>query len=488
MIKIAPETLAAAAIGTEANAHRKLVYPKFDVKPPTLPPGVVPTNLKKHPDFMAMDSQQVAPLFSWAGQFCAGLGFPGYTYLSELCQRSEYRSPSETIANEMTRKWIKLKGTGDGDKTDRIEQLEALMKDLGLRESFRRIAEQDGFFGRSQLYVAIKGQENKRDLPLLIKPETIARDSLLGFRPVEAIWTTPYMYNSVDPTEPDFYKPSAWFILGRRTHASRLMTFVSREVPDILKPAYNFGGLPMTQLMIPYVTQWLRTRDSVSDLIHNFSVMVLSTNMQATLAGDGSEDVFKRIALFNQTRDNRGLMTLDKDSEELTNVATPLSGLSELQAQAQEHMASPSHIPLVKLLGITPSGLNASSEGEIKVFYDYVRAQQENLFSKHLDQVLDIMQLSLFGTIDDEIDYEYVPLDELDGEALARNRKADADSGVAYINAGVVSPDEERERLAADPNSGYNNLTGPAPEPPEPEITPEDLAGGKKPPENGKPG
>ncbi|WP_241502645.1 anti-CBASS protein Acb1 family protein [Bombella intestini] len=33
---------------------------------------------------------------------------------------------------------------------------------------------------------------------------------------------------------------------------------------------------------------------------------------------------------------------------------------------------------LVKLFGITPNGLNASSEGEIRVFYDEIAAFQEN--------------------------------------------------------------------------------------------------------------
>jgi hypothetical protein len=36
---------------------------------------------------------------------------------------------------------------------------------------------------------------------------------------------------------------------------------------------------------------------------------------------------------------------------------------------------------------------------------------------------------------------------------------------VAYIQNSVISPDEARARLQADPDSGYSNLTGPTPEP-----------------------
>jgi len=237
-------------------------------------------------------------------------------------------------------------------------------------------------------------------------------------------------------------------------------------VPDLLKPAYNFGGISMTQLMEPYVNQWLRTRDSVSNMIHSYSMTGLSTDLQGTLENEAGEGLFRRMELFNKTRDNRGLMILDKNSEEFFQFNTPLSGLADLQAQAQEHMAAPSHIPLVKLLGITPTGLNASSEGEIQVFYDFVSAQQEAFFTDALTTVSHVIQLHLYGKIDPSIGFEYVPLHEPSAKELAEERKADADAAAVYITSGVISPDEQRDRLRRDPDSGYNDLQGEAPPPP----------------------
>ncbi|MGF6605041.1 hypothetical protein P3T23_009802, partial [Paraburkholderia sp. GAS448] len=47
----------------------------------------------------------------------------------------------------------------------------------------------------------------------------------------------------------------------------------------MLKPAYAFGCLSLSQIAKPYVDNWLRTRQSVSDLLHSFSTMVLKTNL-----------------------------------------------------------------------------------------------------------------------------------------------------------------------------------------------------------------
>jgi hypothetical protein len=45
------------------------------------------------------------------------------------------------------------------------------------------------------------------------------------------------------------------------------------------------------------------------------------------------------------------------------------------------------------------------------------------------------------------------------------------------INSGIISPEEARDRLKSDPDSGYTNLVGNAPEPEEPEMPTTDPEG-----------
>jgi phage-related protein (TIGR01555 family) len=456
--------------------------PKKGFKRPDVMKGVIPDNpelitpLPGEAPYMALDDANSAPFYAYANQFAAlgaGIGFQGYTFLSELSQISEYRAPAEVISTEMTRKWIKLKNIGKADKTEKIAEIEKAMRDFNLQEHFRKASLQGEFFGCGHLQILVDGQDEERDLPLVIDSAGIPKGKLQGFKNIEPYWCTPYSYNSLDPAKPYFYQPESWFVVGRKTHSSRLMTFIPREVPDLLKPPYNFGGISLTQLMEPDVNEWLRTRRSVSDLIHSFSVSTLMTDMQGTLQSDGTvngDAIFNRAQFFNNMRDNRGLMVIDKATEDIKVVTTPLSGLDELQAQAQEHMCAPSHLPLVKMFGLSPSGLNATGESELQVMNDFVKSKQENDFTKHLTTCLKAVQLHLYGDVDEDIAFEYVPLVEMTQKELSEIRKSDADAGQGYINAQVITPEEERERLQSDPNSGYNNLNGPAPEPePEPD-------------------
>lgn len=436
---------------------------------PYVPPaGVLPKDPAARK--MAMDYDGADYSFLNAVGGWGGAAFRGYQYLALLMQQPEYRKITETTATEATRKWIRLTTKGKEDKSDKLDQLTKALVRYQVRDLFCRMAQLDGFFGRGQLFIDVKvpnGTVSAQEVPgemetlLLLDPAKIKKGALLGFRAVEPVWTYPGAYDSTNPLAPDFYKPKAWYIMGKTVHASRLLTFISRPVPDLLKPSYNFGGLSMSQLAEPYVNNWLRTRDSVSDIVRSFSLSGIKTDMGSTLTeGDNGGDLYRRLDMFGVTRDNRGTMVLDKETEEFFQFNTPLGSLDKLQAQAQEQMSSVSSIPLVKLLGVTPSGLNASSDGEVRVFYDFIHSTtQENLFRDPLTYCLKVIQLSEFGEIDDDIGFEFEPLWESDGMEAATIRKTDAETDAVLLDTGAISPANILDRLINDPTNAYHGLT-----------------------------
>jgi uncharacterized protein len=421
---------------------------------------------------MAMD-ENLPGMSAWAGgawgnygyaAASEGVTFLGYPYLAELAQRPEYRVIVETIATEMTRKWIKLQAKGDDDKSEQIDQLGEELERLKVRDVFCKACEVDGYFGRAHLYIDTGDTDNPTELltPIgngenKISGKKLGVGDIKRLSVIEPIWTYPASYNSNNPLKPDWYNPQRWFVMANEVHVSRLLRFVGREVSDMLKPAYSFGGLSMTQMAKPYVDNWLNIRQSVADIIQAFSVFVLGINMAETLT-PGGEALFARADLFNNIRDNRGLMIIDKTAEEFQNVAAPLGTLDQLQAQAQEHMAAVSRIPLVKLLGISPHGMNATAEPELRAFYDSILAQQEKFFTPNLRRIIAFAQINLWGKVDPDITFAYEPLWSLDEKAAAEVRKTDAETGQILINDGTISTEEERKRIANDPDTLYPGL------------------------------
>lgn len=436
-------------------------------------PGVLPRGAPTAKQ-MAMDNGLDAVYgFSADFGYYAGCRFLGYPYLAQLAQETEYRRPAEIIADHMTRRWITLTSTSKKDNTEKLKRIEAAMKALGVQDAFRQVALQGEFFGRSQIYIDTGYTDDNAELklPLFLDPRKIKKGgkkgSLRGIRVIEPYWSYPNQYNSTNPLKPDFYRPQTWFVMSQEVHHTRLLTFVPHEVPDILKPMYAFGGLSLTQMLMVDVNNWIRTRQSVSDVTHNFAVSGIKSDLSTMLQSDGLAGLQDRAQFISDVKDNQGLLLLDNATEEFFTTATPLSSLDLLQAQAQEHMAAPAGIPLIIRFGITPSGLNATSDGELQVWADWIQAQQEHRFTPHLSTIIKLVQLSEFGEIDPDIGFKYESLQRKDMLDLATIQKVQADTDAVNIGSGVISTEEAREAQAADEDGRYSaiDLAGPAPEP-----------------------
>jgi phage-related protein (TIGR01555 family) len=448
-------------------------------QPPVFPKGVKPAGKD---DTLAMDYAGASDIYAYANMYGEAGGFMGFPALIALAQVAEYRKIVETIAEEMTRQWISIQSKGGDDKTKQVDQLNEAIESFKLRELFHQIAEQDGYYGRAHLFIDVNKPDGtmatldplEMKLPLIADKRKLPKGALIGFRTVEPMWCYPGMYNSNNPLSPTFYNPSTWLVQGNEISATRLMTFVSRPVANVIKPAYAFGGLSLTQLAMRYVRNWIRTQESCGDLVNGFSIPVLKMNLSGLLAGGTGATEQNRVSFFQRARTNFGVWLLnmgtesDGTAEEFDFKNVPLSGLDKLQAQAQEQMASITSIPLVKLLGITPSGLNASSEGELDVFDDHIHARQERFFRPGLQRAIELIQLHLWGEIDPDITFKFNPLQEMNPKEASEIRVNESTTAANYINAGVLMPEEVREALAADEDNPYHSIDlTVTPEPPE---------------------
>jgi phage-related protein (TIGR01555 family) len=432
------------------------------------------------------------------GYAAEGLEFLGYAYLAELAQVPENRIISETIADDATRKWIDFDVVGDeknqaearqkdpegfdermadpderakrilaAGKTDKVKALKDDQDRLEVKSHFYNQARNDGFFGQSHLFLDIG--ENGDDptemtLPIgngrdAISRAKVQKGSFRRLQTIEPVWTYPLAYNAINPLAPDWYNPQNWYVMGRQIHCSRLLTFIGHPVPDMLKPAYAFGGMSLTQIAKPYVDIWRNTSRSVADLVHSFSVMVLCTDLSTLLQeGTSAADLMARVAMFNMLRDNQGAFVINKATEDFKNVSASLSGLHELQAQAQEHVSAVARLPLVKFTGITPSGLNPSAESEIEVYDDTISAYQERFFRPGLERVINFQQLSLFGEIDPDITWHFETLRVMTEAEKGQKLKDEADTRQKYVDMGAFSPAEIRKVAIDDPDLPFTDL------------------------------
>lgn len=414
--------------------------------------GVIPAG--KEEIALAMDATpyDVLNSMSIGGEYS---GFRGYPILAAMSQQVEYANMHTVMADEMTRNWIEVKSLKDGDPD--IDLMESALEKFDVKRLIHEAVKQDSMFGVAHIYIDTGAATEELSKPLFLDPRKIPKGSLKGLRVVDPTWIYPAKYNTRYPLAAGFYKPEAWFVMGDTVHETRFIDIISRPVPDILKPSYNFGGLSLTQLMEDYVVDWREAKKNVIKIIRSLRMRALKTDMDARLQEPGQFD--KRIKLFTQYQDNFGIWALDTQ-EDLIHMQTSLSDLSNLLSNYQDQMCIPARITNLKLLGNAPAGLNASGDSELETWHETISGMQERDIRRALENIFKIIQLSEFGEIKENIYFEFRPLDELSEKEKAEINEIKVRTVTTASDAQLVSSEEGRDALKGIDGAGFENLDG----------------------------
>lgn len=410
------------------------------------------------------------------GQLPAGTAFMGYAALQDISQNGLIRACIETVSDDMTRNFGTLKSQ-DGALSEEIKTLDALLKRFNVQEVLHDAAVKTGYFGGCLVFIDTGADDATNRVPL----SGIELEKLRRFTVIDPINVTGNVQNTTNPLRQDFYKPNSWFVMGMEVHASRLIRIVQNEPPQMLKPVYNFLGIPQAQILWDYVLHFNACRKATADMALKFSQTVLKTNMTATLMkAGGIEELNKRMRLIAKFRDNNSVTAIDRDNEDIVKIETPLGGLTDVGRQALEFIAAINRTPAVKLLGISPSGFNATGESDIRNYYDHIKSQQEKTLRPAIDRIVECLCFKEFGKRLD-LTFEFSELGQEDESALIATQKMKADTVAVYVDRSIVSAEEAREYIAGDPDNAFAFI--------DPEEMPDSLKGisdsmdSEKPPE-----
>ena len=374
--------------------------------------------------------------------------FPGYAYLSGLAQNGLIRAGVETTADEMTRRWIKFRRDGEDGEAGKADEtssstpigIPALLQAVdrfNLRGVCNDAVAKTEYFGGCLVYIDLGEMDEDALLTPLALDSTVFRPgSLRGFTVIEPINVTPGAYNASDPLRPDYFRPSSWRVLGRHIHASRFLHFSTGEVPLLLKPAYNFFGIPTAQLALDHVAHFTQNRECASRLLNKFALTAFKTNMSGILQGGAADDLDARLAYFVQKQSNDGCFVLDKETEDLIKLETHLNGVTDIVRQSLEFVAAIFRLPVTKFLGVSPAGFNPPGEADRSNLYDYLESRQEKVLRTPLIRALEVLQMNAFGRVDPRLTFDFAPLDA-DGDS---RETAGQSTGVPVATTGRKIP------------------------------------------------
>ena len=260
-------------------------------------------------------------------------------------------------------------------EADQITAIESLETDLGLQAKVISALTKARLFGGAAIYIGtgdtniaqpMRESAQIRHLTVLTRRQLTAGDM------------------DIDPESPRYGLPGSYQLAGSKlqqdVHPSRLVIFTGNPFPDeelITGPEYGWGDSVLNATM-EAIKQADGTAANIASLVFEAKVDVVKIpELMQRLSSDPQFEtqVINRLTLAAQQKGINGMLMLDKE-EEYNQKSANFSSLRDILMAFMQIVSGAADIPMTRLLGQSPGGLQASGDSDIRNYYDRIKAMQ----------------------------------------------------------------------------------------------------------------
>lgn len=284
----------------------------------------------------------------------------------------------------------------------------------------------------------------------------IRKGSYKGMTLVEPYWCAPQMdgESASNPASAHFYEPTWWRIHGKLVHRTWCIKVVNNVVPDILKPTYYYGGVPLTQMLYERVYAAEKTANEAPLLAMTKRMLVADADVDNMLANpESAQDIVRAVSWF---RDNHGVW-FKRSGDQVAQIDTSLADLDAVIMTQYQLCASIAEMPATKLLKTTPKGFNATGDYEFKDYAQTLQAIQENDYKPLIKRHLELYTKSELGK-EIALTVAFNPVDVPTEKEVAEVEEIYSRIDGNYVNTGIISSEESRDMLRSKEGSRYSTL------------------------------
>lgn len=251
-----------------------------------------------------------------------------------------------------------------------------------------------------------------------------------------------------DISDPDYGYPKYYTVTDPagggsvKIHHSRIVRFTGNTLPFWEEIAEMQWGASVVESIFDE----LRKRDNVSwniaqlTFMANIRVLKMQDLGQLLAATDNESqaELLRTLEAQNMLLNNMGMQVMDAADGLETHQYT-FGGLADCYQQFIMDISGAAEIPVTRLFGRSPSGLNATGESDLQNYYDMIAEKQESYLRPILNKVLPPFIISTLGSLPDDFDFEFDPVAEPTDKERADLAKCGTDNVVAAYNAGLIS-------------------------------------------------
>lgn len=377
----------------------------------------------------------------------------------------------DLLVDDMTRQWIDIPEDTDG-------LLMKYLKNIKAKKEVKNAVRCAKLFGGSVIFMVIE------DGKLPNEPVDInAIKSVSKLKHFSRKFVTIDLLNYYNNAMQSNYGDPEYFTIldvnstPQIVHESRCLVFKGEYYPAFelaVQPGYErFWGLSVMQSLHETFEDYGLALQALLRTFQKFNIDVLKIkNIMGLLSNpDGKRLMDARIQIFDLAKSVSNTLLLDSD-ESFETVSQQLTGAADAFTKIQETVSAMTGVPSNILMGTALKGMNKDGSGEMRIYYDKIKSEQEEDMLPQLEKLTYYIKLAKDSKLSSETDYDikFNSLWQQTEEEIVNMRAKQAETDERYINMGVMDPDEVRQnRFGNGHYSIETNVEGDAPILPEPE-------------------
>ena len=342
------------------------------------------------------------------------------------------------LPDDALRNGITVSGDQDGVITQALDALDTT-------SVFARACHWARLYGGALVVVGV-GDGKQLSTPLNKK----------ALKPVQWLQVVPRQRISIteqdmnnDPTSPT-YGSLMRFRVQRRVggeytvHRDRCLVFHGEDASDNSSFSDAYWGMSTLQAIWDSLSSYGSTVQGIAALMQEFSLgKYVLPNLGQLLAGNNSQAVYDRMEIINASKSVLNSVLLG-EGESYTRETASITGVSEVLDRFQMDLSSQVGIPVSKLFGRTPAGLDSSGDADTQAYYDTVAAYQEKVLRAPYQRLTALVAAGLGVQNLDEVQLDFMPVWSPSAREALDMREKQAQIDQIYLQMGVLDAAEVR--------------------------------------------
>ena len=357
------------------------------------------------------------------------------------------------IPDDMTKKWFAPAGAVG---PEHLKELDRVQRVTALRERVNEGLRWGRLYGGAAGLIMIRGQEGMLGQPLEL--ESIYPGTFQGLYILDR-WqgVVPGMELVFEGGEP---VPAYYSITDARgntvakVHHSRLVRFTGRDLPFLERVAELYWGESEVEALYNDVVKHDNVAANMAALTFRANVDTMEVQnldqLFSVTSGEQQRRFWNVMQAQSVMKSNFGMQLVNR-GDQIKNTQYTFTGLQEVYDSMCLDLSGASRIPVTKLFGRSPAGMNATGESDLRNYYDYVDTLREAKLRPILEKLLPVLAMSAWGAVPDGLDITFPPLWTPTAKEVAEIAKTKSEAIVSGYQAGllnVATAQKELKKLA----------------------------------------